>query len=203
MRKLLILTTPFVVLAVAFLVIKNSTPQNESEHLSVSFTSYVTQIKGVKKIQLVEMTSVEQIQRTSEFSMFWDLLKLPDLVVLARVPTTYTYSINLEEPFKVIRENNKIVIYAPELKAGVPAADISGISYEVKKGGMLRDSRAAFDDLRSSLTPLLNERAKLNQPLALKEAKTQLKQLAQGWLPQAGDEIEVIFANEGPIRANP
>lgn len=207
MKNISIILVPIIVVATSYFVIKKIpstiTQSNSQQSINLSFTSYLNQIKGVKKLQLAEVTSNELIERTSEFSLFWNLLKLPDVVVQARIPTTYTYSINLEEPFKIEFQDSRVIVHAPALTPGPPAPDISGISYEVREKSFLRDSRAAIEELRKTITPLLHQRAKLNTPLALKSAKEELSSLVELWAKQnpqfksiSKNDIEVIFSNE-------
>ena len=206
MKKWLIALVPLIVIASAYLTINTSdlSPLSPQEDLSVQFTSYMNQTRGVRKIQLVEVTSVEVIERTSKFSLFWDTLKFPDVVVLARIPTIYSYFIDLEKPFKLRFEDDVLTIQAPPLEAGPPAPDISGISYEVREGSVFRDTRRAFDELRKTITPLLRQKAELNKPHTRAEAEKQLELLVHAWLRSAHGNVKlpaktvVIFANISP-----
>lgn len=202
MKKWLIALVPLIVIVSAYLTVNRPglSPLSPKEDLSVQFTSYMNHTRGVQKIQLVEMTSVEVIERTSKFSLFWDTLKFPDVVVLARIPTTYSYSVDLEKPFKLSFENEVLTIQAPPLEAGPPAPDISGISYEVKAGSVFRDARGAFDELRKTVTPLLKQKAEMNKAHAQVEAEKQLELLVHAWLRATQKDIKlpartvVIFA---------
>lgn len=184
MKKWLIALVPLIVIFSAFLVMKKSDhlPLSAQEDLSVQFTSYMNQTRGVQKIQLVESTAVEVIERTSKYSLFWDTFKFPNVVVLARVPTTYTYYVDLEKPFKLSFEGETLTIQAPPLEANPPAPDISGISYEVREGSVFRNTQTAFDELRRTITPLLKQKAELNRHHVQGEAEKQLELLVHGWL---------------------
>ncbi|MBX3040008.1 MAG: DUF4230 domain-containing protein [Bdellovibrionaceae bacterium] len=172
------------------------------EKLSVSFTSFVSAIRGLQRVQLAEVSSTEVIERTSEFSVFWDFLKLPDVVVQARIPVRYVYYVDLNEPFEIIHDGDRLIVTAPPLRAGAPAADVSGISYEVKRGSFFRSSRTAFEELRKMITPLLNESAEKNKALVQEEARRQLAALAKTWTLQSPElksgiqSVEVRFQNE-------
>lgn len=207
MKKILVFLVPVFIILTAYIVnqkIPSSTPALEStEHLNISFTTYLNQIKGSKKLQLAEITSTEVIERTSEFSIFWNLVRLPDVVVQARIPTTYTYSINLEDPFKIEIHGSQVVVRAPALTPGVPAPNVSGISYEVTEKSLFRDSSAALEELRKTITPLLNQRAELNTKLAMAHARKELISLTEIWIKQnpqfnsiSKNDIEVVFSNE-------
>ena len=172
------------------------------EKLTVSFTSFVSAIRGLQRVQLAEVSSTEVIERTSEFSVFWDFLKLPDVVVQARIPVRYLYYVDLQEPFDIIHDEDRLIVTAPPLRAGAPAADVSGISYEVKKGSFFRSSRTAFEELRKMITPLLNESAEKNKILVQEEARRQLTALVKTWTLQSPElkngirSVEVHFQGE-------
>lgn len=173
-----------------------------SEKLTVSFTSYVTSTKGLQRLELAESTAVENIERSSQFSFFWDFVKLPDLVVQARIPVRYLYYIDLTEPIHVSLIGQELYLTAPILRPGLPAADVSGISYEVKQGGLFRDTPKAFEDLRKMITPLLNENAQRRLPEIREQARTSLTALIKTWaaqnpaLPQDEKNYHLRFADE-------
>jgi hypothetical protein len=212
MKKFLTLGIPVLALFVGVFFLKRHFPSPfpaEKEKLSVSFISYVTQVKGSKKIQLVEVRSNEVIERTSEFSLFWDQIRLPDIVVLARVPTLYTYYVDLEEPFTIENSGTEIRVHAPPLRSGTPAPDVSAISYEVKKGSLLRSSQTAFQELQKTITPLLWERAERNKALGREDARKQLQELVKSWIGQTEDPsvaalpLHVVFEDEEPASFHP
>ncbi|HRO68213.1 MAG TPA: hypothetical protein PL182_11660 [Pseudobdellovibrionaceae bacterium] len=177
------------------------------EKLAVSFTSFVSSIRGLQRVQLAEVNSNEIIERTSQFSVFWDFLKLPDVVVQARIPVRYVYYVDLQEPFEIVHDGDRLIVTAPPLRAGAPAADVSGISYEVKKGSLFRSSRTVFEELRKTITPLLNESAEKNKILVREEARRQLAALVKTWTLQSPElksgirSVEVRFTGEGDGRS--
>lgn len=214
MGKFVKIIAPVLFIAIFVVVAKNFVGQNflvpkvtlTKENLSISFQSYISQVKGVKRLQVAEISSNEVIQRTSEFSLFWDTLKLPSVVVQARIPTVYTYYVDMEKPMSVEyqaeHQGKRVMILMPPLEANLPAIDISGIHYEVKKGSVFRDTRSAFDELRRTVTPFLKQRASQNQVLAQEPAREQIRELAKVWVKQTlnadPDVIEVRFAQEAP-----
>lgn len=170
--------------------------------LAVSFTSYVHEARGLQRVELYETRSVEIIERTSKYSLFWDFLKFPDLVVLARVPVRYSYYVDLTEPFEISLRDGRTIVNAPALRAGLPTADVSGISYEVKSGSLFRNSFNAFEELRKTITPLLQENAERQLPSAFEPARKQLMELLKNWCSASGNchgEIEIRFKNEDSL----
>ncbi|MBX2986431.1 MAG: hypothetical protein KF802_00910 [Bdellovibrionaceae bacterium] len=189
------------VTALYFLSRWNHRPEGPQEMTS-SFTSYVTGSRGVQRVQLFEADSVEVIERTSQYSLFWNTFKLPDMVVLARVPVRYVYYVDLQEPFEVSEADGRLRVQAPALKAALPAPDVSGLSFEVKSGGLFRDARAAFEDLRKTITPLLKENAERQIPLVREQAREQMKALILAWCRDSSacahraEQLDVRFQNE-------
>jgi hypothetical protein len=187
-------------------ILRRSAQGVSEEKLAVSFTSYISGIRGFQRIQLAEVSAVEIIERTSEYSVFWDMLKLPDVVVQARIPVRYLYFVDLSEPFDIRRENGKLIIHAPPLRAATPAPDISGMSYEVKKGSLFRDTRTALEELRKTITPLLQENAEKSRQLVREEARQQLASLVKTWMLQSKDltgeiqNVHVSFPDEGQMK---
>lgn len=175
------------------------------ENLRVSFTSYMTKMRGFKRIQLAEVSSIEIIERTSEYAIFWNTVKLPDVVVQARIPVRYIYYIDLEEPFDITLAGNELLVKAPKLRAATPAPDISAMNYEVKKGSLFRNTGTALEELRKSITPMLNESAETTRQLVGGEAKKQLEELIRTWMLQSSDlknevkSVKVSF-NEGALK---
>lgn len=191
-------------LSFALIVFTRLQPPRD-EKLNVAFTSYVHETRGLQRLELFEVKSVEVIERTSKYSLFWDFLKFPDLVVLARVPVRYGYYVDLAEPFELSVRGSKTVALAPALRAGLPAADVSGISYEVKTGSLFRNTFNAFEELRKTITPLLRENAERQIPAALEPARRQLADTIKVWCRQSSscpEKVEVRFANEEAATAS-
>ena len=152
------------------------------EKLSISFVSYMSSVQGVQKIQLAEIQAVELIERTSQYSIFWNMLKLPDVVVQARIPVSYSYYIDLSEPIQMEIVDQVMQVQAPALKANPPAADVSAISFEVKKGSLFRNARPAIDEIMKTITPLLNQSAESKKTVVLEKAKEQLALIIKNWM---------------------
>lgn len=178
------------------------------QEMKTSFTSYVTGSRGLQRVELFEAEAVEVIERSSQYSVFWNLLKLPEMVVLARVPVRYGYYVDLTEPFEMFEEQGRFVIQAPPLRASVPAPNISGISYEVKSGGLFRNEHQAFEELRKTITPMLKENAERQLPMIRDQARLKLKAMLLAWCRHTtacqGDvaRLDVRFPNEAAA-ANP
>lgn len=179
----------------------NSSPGYSQAKLNASFTSYVHQVRGLKRLQLAEVNAIEILERTSEHSLFWDMVKLPDVVVQARIPVRYLYYVDLEDPFDIRIVGEEVQVSAPPLRGTAPAADISGMTYEVKKGSMLRNSHAAIEELRKTITPFLNESSATNRILVAEEARRQLEEIVRAWIITSPDvpselKVRVTFADK-------
>lgn len=167
-----------------YLISRNFLAGSAQEKMAVSFTSFVTSVRGLQRIQLAEVNAIEVFERTSEYSLFWDAVKLPDVVVQARVPVRYSYYIDMKDSFSFEQVAGALIVHAPRLRAGPPAPDVSSISYQVTQGSLFRNSTAAIEELRRSLTPLLARSSEQNRLLVHDEARRQLEALIRSWLLQ-------------------
>lgn len=199
-----ILVLACALLLTVILLLKKETAS--SERLTQSFSTYITGVKGMKRLQLVEVNAIESIERTSEFRLFWDVLRFPDVVVEARVPVRYLYYVDFDEALSIETEEERIQVFAPPLRAGMPAADVSGIQYQVTKGSLFRNSSVAVEELRKSITPWLNQSAEQNRELVRAEARRELEGFVRSWLSASGlstdQEIQIHFADD-PEAARP
>ncbi|MBX2993999.1 MAG: hypothetical protein KF681_04240 [Bdellovibrionaceae bacterium] len=172
-----------------------------ADAMKVEFTSYMSQVRGLQRMELGSIKSYEVLTKTSEFSILWDLVKLPDLVVETRLPVRYVYFVDFKEPFQIDLTGDTVRIQAPALQAGMPAPDISGFEIRVKSGGFMRDKSKAIEDLKSSITPLLMKRAEENKTAVRETARQELANFFSVWLRSREDfgaykNVSVTFADE-------
>lgn len=206
MRKIVLVGATLLGLALFFFMgirwVQNAPSTFSQEKLKTSFISYVSSIRGVKKLQLAEIQSLEVIERESKFSIFWNMIQMPDVVVQAKIPVFYSYYIDLAEPMTLDQRQGELWVHAPMLRANPPAADVSAISFEVKKGSIFRNSKPVIEEIRQTITPLLNESAEQKKSLVMDSARQQLSDIIQLWLSQNPElqaqiqNIHVEFASE-------
>ena len=127
--------------------------------VQMSFLNYATEISGSAFLQFATLDQVEVIQRTDSASLLWGRLRLPDVVVEARVPVRYTYYLDLEDEWSLTLEGTTVHVLAPGVRANRPAVDASAIEYRVREDSVLRDEDEVLDQLRRQITDRLAARA--------------------------------------------
>ena len=60
----------------------------------MEFRDYVTEVRGVNRLQVAQLQSVDSFSRTDSTAIFWDALQLPDVRVRMEMPwnTRITWS---------------------------------------------------------------------------------------------------------------
>ncbi len=101
--------------------------------LVTRFASEATRLNGAGRFQFAELMQAESFERTDATAVFWGQLQLPDVVVEARAPVTYTYYVDLEKPWAFRRLAEQVLeVAAPAIEFNTPAVDPSAIRYSVK-----------------------------------------------------------------------
>ena len=101
-------------------------------------------------------------------------------------------------------QDGVITVIAPNIKFNKPAVDASGITYEVKKDSMVRDTHpGVLDALKQSITSLAAQKAHTNIELVRETGRKQSETFVQNWLSRTfsdGKKYPVIvkFRNELP-----
>jgi len=122
-------------------------------------------------------------------------------VVEARAPVDYTYYLDLNAPWRFEIKDNIVHVFAPPIRFNKPAVDASAITYEVKKGGLLKGD--AQENLKQSLTSLVALRAKENIPLVRETGRKQTSDFVEKWLMTSFTDgksyaVKVYFPDEAP-----
>jgi hypothetical protein len=150
--------------------------------VTTSFASYATEVRGTRFLQFATLKEVELFERKDEAALFWGQLALPDVIVSARAPVEYTYYLDLDEKWIFTLEGQTVLVQAPPIRFNAPAVDVSGLTYGVQKGSMLRDEAAALDKLRQGLSELCRERARQHIPLILETGRRQTEEFVETWM---------------------
>src|SRR5262249_34719109 len=138
-----------------------------------------------------------------EAALFWGQLALPDVVVEARAPVTYTYYLDLKDRWVFTLDGRNVQVRAPAIRANAPAVDVSALRYEVKQGSVLRDQAAVIENLRFGLTELCGERARQHIELVRDTGRRQTEEFVETWMKArfsdgAAYRARVSFADERP-----
>src|SRR5438309_1666574 len=150
--------------------------------ITTTFTSYATEMSGHQYLQVAELKQQERFTRTDEATTGFGYLPLPDVIVEADAPVTYTYYLDFNEAWDFTLLDGQVIVTAPDIKPNKPAVDVSRMTYEVKKNSMVRDTRQAMDGLKSSITWMAHQKAKANIGLVRDTGRKQTELFVQNWL---------------------
>ncbi len=173
--------------------------------ITTTFTSYATEMSGNQYLQVATLSQHERFTRTDEATTAFGYLPLPEVIVQAEAPVTYTYYLDLNEAWEFTLQNGEIVVTAPDLKYNKPAVDVSRMTYEVKKNSMIRDTRQAMDGLKSSITWMAHQKAKTNIGLVSDTGRKQTELFVRNWLAKSfadGKDYPVTVRFRSEVRTN-
>ena len=159
--------------------------------VQTSFLSYATEISGSAFLQFATLDQTEVLQRTDSASLLWGRLRLPDVMVEARVPVRYTYYLDLEDEWLLTLEGTTVNVLAPGVRTNRPAVDASAIEYRVQADSVLRDEDAVLEQLRLRITDQLAARAGENIALVRELGRRKTADFVRNFLlSQFGDDVE-------------
>jgi hypothetical protein len=172
--------------------------------VTTTFTSYATTLKGSQYLQVAEVKQTEVFTRKDEASVAFGYIPLPDIVVQATAPVTYTYYVDLNERWDFKLQDGVIYVVGPDIRFNKPAVDASLITYEVKKDSYFRRTREAMENLKSSVTYLSIQRAKANTDLVRETARNEVQGFVENWLAKSFADgkqypVKVRFRSESPF----
>jgi hypothetical protein len=153
--------------------------------ITTTFTSYATTLSGNQYLQFATLSQVETFTRKDESSMAFGYIPLPDVIVEATAPVTYTYYLDLNARWEFKLQDGVVWVLAPDIKFNKPAIDASRITYEVKKNSLIRNTTEAMENLKSSITWLSYKKAKANIDLVRDTGRTQTETFVQNWLAKS------------------
>jgi hypothetical protein len=174
--------------------------------VTTTFASYATTLKGSQFLQVAEVKQTEVFTRKDEASVAFGYIPLPDIVVQATAPVTYTYYVDLNARWDFKLQDGVVYVVAPDIHFNKPAVDASLITYEVKKDSYLRRTHEATENLKSSITYLSIQRAKSNIDLVRDTGRKQIETFVENWLAKSFTDgkqypVKVRFKSESPFSA--
>ena len=169
--------------------------------VTTTFRSYATEVSGTTRLQFAELRQEELFERRDSEAVLWGALVLPDVVVEARAPVTYTYFLDLDEEWRFRIEGRDVLVAVPTVEWNRPAVDVSALRFTVREGSVFRDEQVALGRLRAELTPLLDRRARQHVPLVREAGRRKVEAFVETWLVQrftdGGDyRARVVFGDE-------
>jgi hypothetical protein len=167
--------------------------------ISTSFVSYATTVTNSQYLQFATLRQMEIFTRTEEPSTAFGYLPLPNVVVEARAPVTYTYYVDLNARWNLELRDGVVHVHAPPIRPNKPAVDVSALSYEVKKGHF--KTAEARENLKSAITSLVVLRAQENIPLIRETGRKQTTDFVEHWLARTFSDgksypVKVYFPGE-------
>jgi hypothetical protein len=162
--------------------------------VTTTFRGYATEVSGTTRLQFAELRQEELFERRDSEAVLWGALGLPDVVVEARAPVTYTYFLDLDKEWRSRLEGRDVLVVVPPVEWNRPAVDVSALRFTVREGSVFRDEQVALDRLRAELTPLLERRAREHVPLVRETGRRKVEAFVETWLVQR-------FADGGRYRA--
>lgn len=153
-----------------------------ADQIKQEFISYATEIKETQKLQVAQLDQVEVFERTSSLSLFWNQVKLPDVVVSITTPVHFVYNVDMKGPWEFTISGQTLIVNAPELEFNPPAPNISATKFDIKQGSFFRDEQSILRNLQTQITPLLDERAKQNTPLIRETARKSIHDFVTTWM---------------------
>ena len=169
--------------------------------ITTTFTSYATSVSGSQFLQFATLAQEERFQRTDQASTGFGYIPLPDIIVEANAPVTYTYYLDLNDKWEFKLKGGAITVIAPNIKFNKPAVDASRITYEVKKDSLIRDTHLAMEGLKRSITSMANQKAQDNIGLVRETGRKQTEAFVRDWLARSFADgknypVSVRFRNE-------
>jgi hypothetical protein len=169
--------------------------------ITTTFVSYSTEVSGGQKLQFATLEEIEVFERTDRAQILWGQLELPEVVVRAEAPVTYTYYLDLKERWDFLLEGQTVRVQAPPIRFNTPAIDVSRLRYQVESGSVFRDEQLALQNLQRGLGELARSRAASNVPLVRELGRKNTAEFVRTWLLSRYDDaasyrIEVLFADE-------
>jgi hypothetical protein len=171
--------------------------------VTTTFRGDATSVAGTTRLQFAELRQEEVFERRDAAAVLWGTLALPDVVVEARAPVTYTYFLDLDKEWRFRLEEGVVEVRVPPVEWNRPAPDVSALRFSVREGSVLRDEQLVLDRLRGELTPLLERRARAHVPLVREAGRRKVEAFVETWLVQRFADgkayaARVVFADEAP-----
>jgi hypothetical protein len=176
--------------------------------VETTLKSYATEVRGVSRFQFAELKQLESFERTDTTSLAWGTIPLPDVVVEARGQVVYTYVLDLQKRWELKLADRTVDVVAPAPEFATPALDPSSLTFEIKRGSVLRDEAAVKEALRKGLSGLLDQRAREHVSLVRETGRKATEEFVRNFLLANYDDasslvVRVRFADEAVPGSTP
>lgn len=171
--------------------------------ISISMNSFGTEVENTKHLQFKKIRQMEVFTRTDTAYTGFGYVPLPDVIVEARAPVEYAYYLDLDDAWRLVVEDGQVRVYTPKIRFNKPSVDVSRLEYEVKSGGLFRDSRLAMENLQRSISSLAFLKAEENVRLVRTTGRETVEEFVEQWLMDSFSDgsnyqVRVFFPGESP-----
>src|SRR3989339_454791 len=160
-------------------VIDQSFVKNE---MQVKFFSQAVTMQGHQRFQFFSLKQIEVFEKKSMATIKWINLSLPDVVVGAIVPVTYTYFLELNDAWVLDFHKGILMVKVPKIHFNEPAVDVSHMDLMVTKGSIFRNEQVVLDHLKTSIMDYLKVRAQENISLIKDSGKKEIEEFILKWI---------------------
>lgn len=190
----------------ALIAVRHLADGFKSGQVETTLRSYGAEVHGTSRFQFAELKQLESFERKDSTSIAWGAIPLPDVVVEARGAVVYTYVLDLQKRWDLRLTDRTVDVIAPAPEFGTPALDPSTLTFEIKKGSVMRDEEAVRQALQTGLSGLLLERAQAHLPLVRETGRKATEDFVRTFLLSRYDDaagliVRVRFADESPAPA--
>lgn len=167
--------------------------------VTTSFASYATTLHPTHFYQFATLRQQEIFTRSDQTTL--GNFPLPEVIIEARAPVEFTYYLDLNSSWDFVTRDGVIYVMAPPIKYNKPSVDASLIQYEVRKDSVLRKTTAAQEELKKTISSLVQIRARENIPLVRETARKQTTDFVENWLRRSFSDgsnypVKVFFPGE-------
>lgn len=154
--------------------------------VTTEFRDYVSEIKGVRRLQVASLKTTDIFTRVDSRSILWELIDLPDVEVEIKLPVEYNYYLDLKDKWNFLWDENtqSVRVIAPKIKPNTTAVNISEMRVSIIKGSFLRNVDEVKDSLFKELMPRLDQLAYEKINLIKETARKEVSDLISNWFKQ-------------------
>ena len=173
------------------------------QNIRQQFLSSAVTLEGTTRLQVATLKEDETFRRKEQDSIAWGWISLPQVVVQADVPVEYSYYLDFNGPWEFTRENDLVIVHAPQIRPNAPAPDISKLTFYTLEGHVWQDDKAVRERLQGSMSSALRDRALEHVTLVREIARRQTERFVEKWLTDSFSDghafkVKVLFPEEVP-----
>lgn len=172
------------------------------------FTEYIPTVGSADGILETATSSVPETFTQSDSAWLFNIIPLGTTVSEIRVPAVYRYHIQLFDPWKLSARGQVCFVMAPQFKASIPPAILTGQMEKSTSAGWLRfNAQDNLATLEKGITDELNRRAddKPHRAYVREACRKSVAAFVKTWLMKEDywredrfHQIVVLFPDEMP-----